>query len=92
MTGVVGRAETLSSLFFLLSLLAYCAATRHQTRGPKGTRISTEWRLLLLAMALATTAMLCKEQGITVIAVCAVYEVFVVQKVSHLPTTSEVVT
>ncbi|KAL7645009.1 UNVERIFIED_CONTAM: hypothetical protein RMT77_004833 [Armadillidium vulgare] len=80
-TGVVGRAETLSSLFFLLSLLAYCGATRNQSRGPKGARVVTEWRLLFLAMILATTAMLCKEQGITVIAVCAVYEVFVVQKV-----------
>lgn len=32
-------------------------------------------------MASVTTAMLCKEQGITVTGICAVYELFVVQKV-----------
>ncbi|XP_063885771.1 protein O-mannosyl-transferase Tmtc3-like [Scylla paramamosain] len=80
-TGVVGRAETLSSLFFLGSLVAYSGATAKQVRGARGARVATDWRLLLLAMLLATTAMLCKEQGITVIAICAVYELFIVQKV-----------
>nr|XP_053643885.1 protein O-mannosyl-transferase Tmtc3-like [Cherax quadricarinatus] len=80
-TGVVGRAETLSSLFFLGALVAYSGATARQVRGPRGARVATDWRLLLLAMILATTAMLCKEQGITVIAICAVYELFIVQKV-----------
>ena len=36
----------------------------------------------MLTVALVTVAMLCKEQGITVIAVCCVYEVFVAQRVS----------
>lgn len=31
---------------------------------------------------LVMMAMLCKEQGITVFAVCAVYEIFILQKVS----------
>ncbi|CAL4067251.1 unnamed protein product, partial [Meganyctiphanes norvegica] len=80
-TGVVGRAETLSSLFFLGALLSYSAATSKMVRGTRGSRVATDWRLLVFAMLLATSAMLCKEQGITVIAICAVYELFVVQKV-----------
>ena len=80
-TGVVGRAETLSSLFFLGALWAYAGATSRLVRGPRGARVATDWRLMLTAMLLATTAMLCKEQGITIIAICAVYELFVVQKV-----------
>ena len=32
-------------------------------------------------MVLVATAMLCKEQGITITGVCAIYEIFVAQKV-----------
>lgn len=39
------------------------------------------WRSLALSVASVAAAMLCKEQGITITGVCAVYEVFVVQKV-----------
>ena len=42
------------------------------------------WIPLLYTVVLVTMAMLCKEIGITVIGVCCVYEVFVVQKVSML--------
>jgi hypothetical protein len=35
-----------------------------------------------LSLVLASCAMLCKEQGITVMAVCALYELVIVQKVS----------
>ena len=40
------------------------------------------WRPLVLTVVLVTVAMLCKEQGITVIGVCCVYEVFMAQRVS----------
>ena len=33
---------------------------------------------------MVTIAMLCKEQGITVIGVCVVYELFVAQRVSFV--------
>lgn len=39
------------------------------------------WRNILISMLSIATAMLCKEQGITVAGVCAAYEIFVVQKV-----------
>lgn len=42
-----------------------------------------DWRKLLVTIFLVTIAMLCKEQGITVIGVCCVYEVFVAQKVCY---------
>ncbi len=42
-----------------------------------------EWNWLLVTIVLVALAMLCKEQGITIIGVCCVYEVFVAQKVRH---------
>lgn len=46
--------------------------------------ILSGWKYLLLSMASIATAMLCKEQGITVAGVCSAYEIFVAQKVrSH---------
>jgi len=40
------------------------------------------WSKLLLSIILVAMAMLCKEQGITVIGVCCVYDVFIAQQVS----------
>ncbi|BFZ09149.1 hypothetical protein BsWGS_12188 [Bradybaena similaris] len=71
-TGVVGRAELLSSIFFLGAFLAYSRST--------GYRMKTKWKPLLLTVLLVTIAMLCKEQGITVIGICCVYEMAVVQR------------
>lgn len=42
---------------------------------------SIGWRYLFLSVLAVTAAMLCKEQGITICGICAVYEIFVVQKV-----------
>ncbi|XP_052873324.1 protein O-mannosyl-transferase Tmtc3 [Anopheles cruzii] len=72
-TGVVGRAETLSSVFFLAAFIFYTKATRRKK--------STGWRYLCLSMLFVATAMLCKEQGITITGVCAIYEIFVAQKI-----------
>lgn len=47
------------------------------------------WKCLTIAMISVATAMLCKEQGITVTGVCAIYEIFVVQRVSFLFNTYE---
>lgn len=68
-TGVVGRAELLSSVFFLLAILFYKKATF------KGQYVH-----LAISMAFVACAMLCKEQGITVLAIVIIYEVFMVQK------------
>nr|XP_022287196.1 transmembrane and TPR repeat-containing protein 3-like isoform X2 [Crassostrea virginica] len=73
-TGVVGRAEALSSIFFLAALIMYSNCTSYHGR--------IKWPPLLGTVVMVTIAMLCKEQGITVIGVCCVYEVFVAQRAS----------
>ncbi|XP_014213577.1 transmembrane and TPR repeat-containing protein CG4050-like [Copidosoma floridanum] len=75
-TGVVGRAETLSSLFYLAAFTTYIKCCR--------SKRSTGWRSLIMSMFFVFIAMLCKEQGITVTAVCVLYEIFVVQRVRAL--------
>ncbi|GAB1295529.1 Dolichyl-phosphate-mannose--protein mannosyltransferase [Apodemus speciosus] len=70
-TGVVGRAELLSSVFFLAAFLSYT-----KSKGPDNSIVWTPIALTVLLVAVAT---LCKEQGITVVGICCVYEVFVAQ-------------
>ncbi|KAF6216658.1 hypothetical protein GE061_001004 [Apolygus lucorum] len=72
-TGVVGRAETLSSVFFLGAFILYSQATKEKHK--------VGWSSLFLAVLCITAAMLCKEQGITITSICAVYEIFVAQKI-----------
>ena len=72
-TGVVGRAELLASVFFLVVILQYSRMAR---------QTSVSWRGLMLTSLLICLAMFSKEQGITVIAVCVVHEVFVAQLLS----------
>ena len=72
-TGVVGRAELLASLFFLTALLRYKSLAWRRT---------VEWKGLMWVSVMVALAMLCKEQGITVIALCALHEIFVEQKLS----------
>ncbi|XP_044311179.1 protein O-mannosyl-transferase TMTC2 isoform X1 [Varanus komodoensis] len=69
--GIVGRADIGACLFFLLSLLCYtkhCCARNYS----EGT-----WGWILGTGLCATCSMLWKEQGVTVLAVSAVYDIFV---------------
>ncbi|XP_044535110.1 protein O-mannosyl-transferase TMTC2 [Gracilinanus agilis] len=69
--GIVGRADVGASFFFLLSLLCY---VKHcSTRGST----SSSWGWFLGTGLCAGCSMLWKEQGVTVLAVSAVYDVFV---------------
>uniref|UniRef100_A0AAY4E2V9 dolichyl-phosphate-mannose--protein mannosyltransferase n=1 Tax=Denticeps clupeoides TaxID=299321 RepID=A0AAY4E2V9_9TELE len=71
--GVVGRADVGAGLFFLLSLRCY---GRHcALRAGPGRRRAWAWLAGGLVSALGS--MLWKEQGVTVLAVAAVYDVFV---------------
>ncbi|XP_070611870.1 protein O-mannosyl-transferase TMTC2 [Erythrolamprus reginae] len=69
--GIVGRADIGACLFFLLSLVCYIkhCCTRNYSEGT--------WGWILGAGLCATCSMLWKEQGVTVLAVSAVYDVFV---------------
>ncbi|XP_053113812.1 protein O-mannosyl-transferase TMTC2 isoform X1 [Hemicordylus capensis] len=69
--GIVGRADIGACFFFLLSLMCYtkhCCARSYS----EGT-----WGWILGAGLCATCSMLWKEQGVTVLAVSAVYDIFV---------------
>ena len=70
----MGRAELLASVLYLLALLSYSKSSK------KGK--NTRWRQLMWTLTCTTLAMLSKEQGITVVAVCATYELFINQKLS----------
>lgn len=66
-TGVVGRAESLCAIFFLASFMAYKGSHKR----------SLMLTATVVFMCLAT---LCKEQGITVIGVCATYELLILRQ------------
>lgn len=124
-SGVVGRADILSSIFFLLSFLCYVQHTTHRDQSGKkianiqissvyfdktktiGSKIYVvfksirnvykvlqyndeyygwkgsfsfgyilgKWTYMWLALMFAAASMLSKESGVTVLAVCAVYDV-----------------
>ncbi|XP_066872251.1 protein O-mannosyl-transferase TMTC4 isoform X3 [Kogia breviceps] len=76
---VVGCADLLAALFFLLSFLGYCKALRETNK--EGTH-STFW--VLLSILLGAVAMLCKEQGITVLGLNAVFDILVIGKLNVL--------
>ncbi|XP_075225931.1 protein O-mannosyl-transferase TMTC2-like [Lycorma delicatula] len=98
--GIVGRADLLSCIFFLLSFLTYLKHVRlrdlskevHQklrqnikkyTRKKfvqeSNKKFSTHpcatWGLLGISLLLSALAMLSKETGLTVLALCAVYDI-----------------
>ncbi|XP_029457512.1 protein O-mannosyl-transferase TMTC3 isoform X1 [Rhinatrema bivittatum] len=70
-TGVVGRAELLSSIFFLAAFLSYT-----RSKGPDNSIV---WTPIAVAVFLVAIATLCKEQGVTVVGICCIYEVFIAQ-------------
>ncbi|XP_073520308.1 protein O-mannosyl-transferase TMTC4 isoform X1 [Phyllobates terribilis] len=77
--GIVGRADLLCALFVVLSFLGYSKA---QIRINKDEHTSVFW--VLCSIVLAAIAMLCKEQGITVLGLNAVFDVFVICKLNML--------
>ncbi|KAK3517762.1 hypothetical protein QTP70_018334 [Hemibagrus guttatus] len=79
--GLVGRADMGAALCFLLSLLCYRCHCR--LRPHAGNSRCVRWRVqawLAGSLIAATAAMLWKEQGVTVLAVSAVYDIFVVHR------------
>ncbi|XP_064397287.1 protein O-mannosyl-transferase Tmtc3-like isoform X2 [Halichondria panicea] len=63
--GLVGRTELLSAIFFSLSFMAY---HRAYTRGMRWVGVS---------VCLMVCSVLSKEQGVTVVAVCTVHDLFI---------------
>ena len=85
---IVGRTELLSALFFLLSLLTYIRLTSsHKYHHPHPSHPSPSTPPLLpsllwfsLTLVLAVLSLLCKEQGVTVLAVCVAYDILINSK------------
>uniref|UniRef100_A0A8C5TRX0 dolichyl-phosphate-mannose--protein mannosyltransferase n=1 Tax=Malurus cyaneus samueli TaxID=2593467 RepID=A0A8C5TRX0_9PASS len=77
--GIVGRADLLCALFFLLSFLGYCKAFRENK---EGHAFSVFW--VLVSVILGAIAMLCKEQGITILGLNAVFDALVINKINLL--------
>ncbi|XP_026857179.2 protein O-mannosyl-transferase TMTC4 isoform X4 [Electrophorus electricus] len=71
--GIVGRADLLCALFFQLSFLTYCRAFQG---GDRSDRFSVSW--IAVSLLLCPVAMLCKEQGITVLGVSAAFDILIV--------------
>ena len=80
---VVGRAEILACMFFLLSLIAYLKAVRCSNieGGVGAVHSEFSWGWLACSMLLAVLALFSKEQGVTVLGVCAVIDIFIISKV-----------
>ncbi|KAL6101187.1 tmtc4 [Pungitius sinensis] len=72
--GVVGRADLLCALFFQLAFLTYCKAFNRGSDRDDG--FSVRW--VVVSLSLCAAAMLCKEQGITVLGVNAAFDVLVI--------------
>ncbi|XP_072510517.1 protein O-mannosyl-transferase TMTC1 isoform X3 [Notamacropus eugenii] len=73
-TGIVGRADVLACLLFLLAFLSYNRSMDLLYIGEHFPKTSPFF--LLLSLFLGTCAMLVKETGITVFGVCLVYDLF----------------
>lgn len=83
--GLVGRADVGACMFFLASLLTYImSCPDHNTWSPnkENTSKRTNWALLFVSLGLSAASMLTKEQGITVLGVCAVYETIIVSRIN----------
>ncbi|KAM6436763.1 protein O-mannosyl-transferase TMTC1 isoform 2-T2 [Liasis olivaceus] len=83
-TGIVGRADVLACLLFLLAFLSYNRSVDQLYVGEHFPPTASP-SFLLLSLFLGTCAMLVKETGITVFGVCLVYDGFLLsQKGSRL--------
>ncbi|CAL1568597.1 unnamed protein product [Knipowitschia caucasica] len=81
--GVVGRADVGAALFFLMSLLCYmkhCRLRGGPRTGHGRSSVTRCWAWFLGSLWCALGSMLWKEQGVTVLAVSAVYDLFVFQQ------------
>ncbi|XP_071084997.1 protein O-mannosyl-transferase TMTC4-like [Haliotis cracherodii] len=79
--GVVGRADLLCALTFLLSFLLYARACLDSSSLVSYRPESFSLVSLLASMCLCVVSTFCKEQGITVIGICSVFDIVVVCRV-----------
>ncbi|XP_014232986.1 transmembrane and TPR repeat-containing protein 4-like [Trichogramma pretiosum] len=73
-SGIVGRADVLSALFMWLSIICYY-------KGVHTNCMVIKYNCILLCILNSCAAMFCKETGITVLGICIVYDIIVVNKI-----------
>ncbi|XP_064628907.1 protein O-mannosyl-transferase TMTC2-like [Lineus longissimus] len=76
--GIVGRADVGCCLFFLLSLLSYMKYCKFRD---KDRPFAQRWAFLVGTAIFTAASLLTKEQGVTVLAVCAIYDIFIQNKI-----------
>ncbi|XP_067669530.1 protein O-mannosyl-transferase TMTC4-like [Haliotis asinina] len=79
--GLVGRADLLCALTFLLSFLLYARACASSSSQMSYRPESFSLVSIIASMCLCVVSTFCKEQGITVIGICSVFDVIVVCRV-----------
>lgn len=86
--GIVGRADLLCALLFILSFLCYvrscCQDTVSRTHATlhRPETFSLAW--FCLSVVFCGLSVLCKEQGITVIGICSAYDIIVICQIDIL--------
>uniref|UniRef100_A0A3Q1JLV8 dolichyl-phosphate-mannose--protein mannosyltransferase n=1 Tax=Anabas testudineus TaxID=64144 RepID=A0A3Q1JLV8_ANATE len=75
-SGIVGRADVLACLLFLLTFLSYIRSVGVSASVDSVPSTVSVWSLLV-SLLLGTCAMLVKETGITVFGVCVLYDALV---------------
>ncbi|XP_054159128.1 protein O-mannosyl-transferase TMTC2-like [Oppia nitens] len=76
---IVGRADVGAAIFYILAIMCYMKYCRLSDRRDRPQRL-----YLYTTLALATVSMLTKEHGITALAVCSVYHLFIHYKLFPL--------
>ncbi|XP_053320193.1 protein O-mannosyl-transferase TMTC1 [Spea bombifrons] len=74
--GIVGRADVMSCLLFLLAFLSYIRSVEAEPASDRLPSTKSPF-FLMLSLVLGTCAMLVKETGVTVFGVCLVYDLLV---------------
>uniref|UniRef100_A0A673UER9 Protein O-mannosyl-transferase TMTC1 n=1 Tax=Suricata suricatta TaxID=37032 RepID=A0A673UER9_SURSU len=87
--GIVGRADVLACLLFLLAFLSYNRSVDQCHAGECLPPTASPF-FLLLSLFLGTCAMLVKETGITVFGVCLVYDLFSLSHKRERPSNGDV--
>ncbi|XP_068442484.1 protein O-mannosyl-transferase TMTC1 isoform X1 [Clinocottus analis] len=85
-SGIVGRADVLACLLFLLTFLSYIRSVGVCVSEDSLPSMASAW-FMLISLLLGTCAMLVKETGITVFGVCVLYDALVLCRkplVNHL--------
>ncbi|GIX93722.1 protein O-mannosyl-transferase TMTC2 [Caerostris extrusa] len=76
--GIVGRADVGACLLFICCLLLYIKYCEYRNTDKSLWR----WPLLYLSLIFAACSMLTKEQGVTVLGVCVIYDMFIHHKLA----------